>query len=233
MVRFLCFGRLRIGVGEQKDVLGVLGVRGEHLGAVDDPRVSVTRRAGLAGGDVGAALGFGVAQAQPDLAGEHSRQHRAGESSGPNCCTNRATTAVVPQWYHGVWARPISRWKIRRRTALNPPSESSLPIRGQIPRFAQRQMHFLIEVFAELTIAPQHLVGDVFSRRMPASGRGRLVLGRKSDVGEVHLDRRSGRIETRVRKRSRVSSACAMLSPGRWTLTQVTPSFASFSRPSR
>ena len=34
----LMFRRGRVGVGDQEDVLGVLGVRGEHLGAIDDPR---------------------------------------------------------------------------------------------------------------------------------------------------------------------------------------------------
>ena len=67
-MRLLCFGAVGVGVGDQEDVLAVVRVGGEHLGAVDDPAVTVAHRAGLAGGDVGAALGFGVAQAQPELA---------------------------------------------------------------------------------------------------------------------------------------------------------------------
>ena len=70
---------------------------------------SVARRASFAGRDVRATLGLGVAQAQPDLAGQHAGQHHAGRvPATPNCCTIRATIAVVPQWYQGVWARAIS-----------------------------------------------------------------------------------------------------------------------------
>ncbi len=64
----LVFRRIGIGVGDEEDVLTVVRAGGEHLGAVDDPGVAVAHRAGLAGRDVGAALGLGVAEAQPHLA---------------------------------------------------------------------------------------------------------------------------------------------------------------------
>src|SRR5262249_44126801 len=95
----LVFRPLRVGVGEQKDILGVLRVRGEHLGAVDDPRVTVPHRTGLAGSDIGAALGLCVAQTEPDSTPGTTLPASSGAA---NCCTNRATTEVVPQWYQGV-----------------------------------------------------------------------------------------------------------------------------------
>ena len=61
-----------------------------------------------------------------------------------------------------------------------------LPIRGQIARVAQRQMHLFIEVLAELTIAPQNLVGDVFSDERPSLLEKGVVFSRKHDVREVH-----------------------------------------------
>ena len=47
-------------------------------------------------------------------------------------------------------------------------------------------MHFLIKVFAELTIAPENLVGDVFSDERPSLFEKGIVFGRKRDVREVH-----------------------------------------------
>ena len=60
------------------------------------------------------------------------------------------------------------------------------PIRGQISCFAERQMHFLIKVFAELAIAPENLVGDVFSDERPSLFEKGVVFGRKRDAREVH-----------------------------------------------
>src|SRR5215208_3849796 len=71
----LVLWRIRIGVGDQKDVLAVVGAGGEHLRAVDHPRVSVAHRAGLACRDVRAAFGLGIAETQPDMTAEHPWQH--------------------------------------------------------------------------------------------------------------------------------------------------------------
>ena len=57
-----------------------------------------------------------------------------------------------------------------------------LPVRGQVSRFAQCQMHLLIEVFAELPIAPAHFVGDVLSYERPRLIEKRLVVGREGDL---------------------------------------------------
>ena len=93
----LMFRRGRIGVGDQEDVGGVLRVGGEHLGAVDDPAVSVAHRTRLARRDVGSAFGLGVAQAQSESAGQRRSITSALSSGEPNCSTARATIAVVPQ----------------------------------------------------------------------------------------------------------------------------------------
>ena len=61
-----------------------------------------------------------------------------------------------------------------------------LPLRGQIARFAQRQMHALVEVFAELAITPKHVIGDVFSDERPGLLGESLVLRGKRDTGKVH-----------------------------------------------
>lgn len=90
-------------------------------------------------------------------------------------------------------------------------------------------MYWLAEVLTRLAVPPPHLVGDVFGDERPGLVEEFLFFDRERDAGKVH----QAASITRVRKRSRVSSAWAMLSPGRWTLTQLTPSFASRSRPSR
>src|SRR5207302_8586705 len=69
----LVLWRVGIGIGDQEDVLAVVGPGGEHLGAVDYPAVAVAHRAGLAGGDVRPTLGLGVAKAQPDVPAAHAR----------------------------------------------------------------------------------------------------------------------------------------------------------------
>ena len=71
----LVLRRIRIGVGDQVDVGGVMRIGGEHLGAVDDPPVAVADRTGLTGRDVGAAFGLGIAQAQPEMPRQRARQH--------------------------------------------------------------------------------------------------------------------------------------------------------------
>lgn len=62
-----------------------------------------------------------------------------------------------------------------------------LPVRGQISRCTQRQMHLFIEVFAELAIATPHFVGDMRGHERARLILKSLVLGRQCDVCEVHL----------------------------------------------
>ena len=122
----LVFRCVRVGVGDKENVGSIVCVRGEHLGAVDDPAVTVAHRTGLAGGDIGATFGLGVPKAQPEWP-DSVRSSTSSLSSGePNCSTARATIAVVPQWNQGVCARPISRSQMRLRTGLKPPSGSGL-----------------------------------------------------------------------------------------------------------
>src|SRR6202453_4962365 len=59
--------RGRVTTGQEEAVVSPVGERGEHLLPVDHPLVAVTYRAGLAGEDVGAALGLRVPQANERL----------------------------------------------------------------------------------------------------------------------------------------------------------------------
>jgi hypothetical protein len=56
------------------------------------------------------------------------------------------------------------------------------PIRGQIARLAQCQMHLLIEVFAEFAITPEHFVRDVLGNEGSSLLEESLVLGAQFDV---------------------------------------------------
>ena len=67
--------RVGIGIRHQEDIGGVVRIRREHLRAVDDPAVAVTHRARLAGGDVRAAFGLGITQAEPEVAGQRALEH--------------------------------------------------------------------------------------------------------------------------------------------------------------
>ena len=55
------------------------------------------------------------------------------------------------------------------------------PVQGQVPGFAQRQMHLLVEVFTELALAAQHFVGDVLRYERPGLLEKGLVLGAEID----------------------------------------------------
>ncbi len=71
----LVLRRIRVGVGDEVDVLAVVCAGGEHLRAVDHPGVTVSHRAGLARGDIRTPFGLGVAQAQPHMAAENTGHH--------------------------------------------------------------------------------------------------------------------------------------------------------------
>ncbi|KAK0334014.1 hypothetical protein LTR94_018300 [Friedmanniomyces endolithicus] len=62
------FGRLRIGADQAEDPVGLVGVGGPDLLAVDDPVVAAILRLGLDRGQVGAGAGLGIALAPADFA---------------------------------------------------------------------------------------------------------------------------------------------------------------------
>ena len=65
-------GRVRIGAAGQPDVVGVVGARGPHLLTVHDELVAVTDRGGSQRREVGAGIGFGVADGEMNVAREDS-----------------------------------------------------------------------------------------------------------------------------------------------------------------
>ena len=90
-----------------------------------DP-LAIAHRAGFAGGDVRAALGLGVAQAQPDLTGQHAGQHLAGQFRRRRIA---APSARPWRWCpSGTTACALGRSRAERSVggpALKPPSDSS------------------------------------------------------------------------------------------------------------
>ena len=75
MVRLLCFGASGSVLVIRKTYWQLCAPVVNILEPLITQLVTVAHRTGLAGGDVGAALGFGVAQAQPDVPAEDPRQH--------------------------------------------------------------------------------------------------------------------------------------------------------------
>ena len=63
-----------VGAGEEKDVVGHVAVRGEHLLAVDDPAITITSCTGSDGRDIGFRFGLAHADRDDRLTGDHARQ---------------------------------------------------------------------------------------------------------------------------------------------------------------
>ena len=66
----LVLGHVGVGAHGQPDVVGLVGARGEDLGAVDDVLVAVAHGPRAQRRQVGARLGLGVADGEVELAGE-------------------------------------------------------------------------------------------------------------------------------------------------------------------
>ncbi len=67
-------GRLGVGADQAEDPVGLVGVGGPDLLAVDDPVVALIHGAGLDGGEVGPGARFGIALTPADLAAHDGRQ---------------------------------------------------------------------------------------------------------------------------------------------------------------
>ncbi len=99
-----------------------------------------------------------------------------------------ATIAVVPQWNHGVWARPISSSHIRSPDRAESTVGLGLVVTSQVSGLTQGQMHCLVEVLASLAVMLDHLVGDDPGQERPQLiAEGQVLLG-ELDMGEVHRD---------------------------------------------
>ena len=71
---------------------------------------------------------------------------------------------------------------MRLRTWLKPPSEPDVEIGRQIARFAQREMHALVEVLAGLAVVPDDLIGDDRGEKIAQLGLEILVVGGEFDA---------------------------------------------------
>ena len=105
----LVLRRVGIGVGDQEDVLAVVRAGREHLGAVDDPAVAIAHRAGLAGRDVRAALGFGVAKAEPHMPAENTA------ASLPPSVRARRTSPPTARSWRSCRRSPTARARVASR----------------------------------------------------------------------------------------------------------------------
>ena len=168
----LVLGRLRVGVGDEEDVLAVVRAGGEHLRPVDHPLVAVADRAGLAGRDVRAAFGFGVAQAHPDVAAEEPRHHLLAEL-GRSELLHRPRDHRAGAPGHPRHVRPPL---LQFPDAPPHPAEAAvgrrLPLPRQVTRRAQRQVHAFVEVVAGLAVAADDVVGHVSRAGTPGPRRG-------------------------------------------------------------
>ena len=207
----LVFWRVRVGVGQQEDVLRVVRVGREHLGAVNDPAVAVADRAGFAGRHIRAALWLGVAQAQPDLAGQHAGQHLFGEF--------RRSELAHHLRDHGGGA-PVEPRRVRPTDLQIPDAPAQraeaavgfvVPVGSEITLGAQRQMHTLVEVLPALTVPADHVVGDDVDQECPQLIAEFAVVGRQFDDREVHdcYSRASVLIAVSVVRSGRISASWA------------------------
>ena len=86
-----------VGAGQQEDVVGVLGLGGPHLLAVDDPLVAVQLGLGLERGEIRAGLRFGEALAPGDLALEDLGQELLLLLLGPPLQDGRSDQGVAEE----------------------------------------------------------------------------------------------------------------------------------------
>src|SRR5439155_13931129 len=63
-----------VGADQREHAIGVMGMRGPDLGAVDDVVVAIAHRAGFQRREIGAGARFGIALAPVVFAGENFRQ---------------------------------------------------------------------------------------------------------------------------------------------------------------
>ena len=205
------FWRVRVGVGQQEDVLGVVRVGGEHLGAINDPAVAVADRAGFARRHIGATLWFGVAQAQPGVTGQHTGQHLVGEFGRPELAhhlrDHGGGTPVKPRRVGPADLQIPDPAAQRAEAAV----ALVVPVGGQIPLGPQRQVHALVEVLPGLAVSSAHLVGDDVGEERPELITEFRVVRRQFDASEVHEDysRASVLIELSLVRSGRISASWA------------------------
>ena len=90
-------GRVGVGAGEQEAVVGVLGLGGPDLLAVDDPLVAVELGLALQAGEVGAGVGLGEALAPRRLALEDAGEELLLLLLGPPLQDRRADEGVAEE----------------------------------------------------------------------------------------------------------------------------------------
>ena len=182
MVRLLCFGASGSVLVIRKTYWQLCAPVVNIFEPLITQPVAVAHRTGLAGRDVGAALGFGVAEAQPDVPAEDAGNHLLGGArSDPNLPTDLAIIAVVPDVTHGTCARRFSSCHNRPRTLSNPPSDSGFHSRGKVTRRTERQVNALVEVVAGLPVAADDVLGHLIGQE-----RARFVEKRLIVVGQLN-----------------------------------------------
>ena len=178
-------GRARVGVRQQEHVVRMVGIGGEHLGSVDHPAVTVAHRAGLAGRDVGTALGFGEPQAQSVVPGQRLGQHLVAQ-------LGRAE--IVDGVRHHRCRAPMEPRRVGPPYLELPDpaldrAEPALALREPIPleisRGAEGQVDALVEVVPRLAIAADHVGGDHIGEESAQFGLEQPILVAEHYFGEV------------------------------------------------
>ena len=182
----LVFRRIRVGVGDQEDVLAVMRAGGEHLETVDSPALAVTHGAGLLVAMSRPPSGSSVARAQADEPGDTPGSTSSFNSGDPKLATDRTTIAVVP----------VTRARGRGLLQFpdTPPNTGEPAVGGELHSIfrapgARCQMHALVEVVPGLAVVADDTSSVTWDPRRIRAPRAERP-GRRRTVRRVKSPRR-------------------------------------------
>ena len=183
----LVLGQGRVGPGDEEDVRAVLGAGGEDLLPVDDPLLTVTHGPGLGVGDVGPAVGLGVAQDEPGGSVGHlglefrlQVRHCVGIDGRPD-------QVVRTAGHRGV---PLAQLRLQNPDADIVQFGAAvffLPPRLQPALGPQGQPEPLVEVVGPLAGPGVHLLGQVLIQERPDLIAELLLSFGEGNGREVHF----------------------------------------------
>ena len=183
----LVLGQGRVGPGDQEDVRGVLGAGGEDLLPVDDPFVAVAHGPGLGVGDVGPAVGLGVAQDEPGGSVGHlglefrlEVRYSVGIDGRPDQVVRAPGHGRVPLAQLGLKNPDADVVELGAAVFFLPP-------RLQPALGAQGQPEALVEVVGPLAGPGVHLLGQVLIQERPDLVAELLLSFSESNGREVHF----------------------------------------------
>ena len=148
----LMLGRGRIGAHQAEDPVGLVGIAGPDLLAVDQPVIALVLALGLQAGEVGAGAGLGIALAPADLAAGDLGQDSACFCSSLPYLSKAGPSIEMPKLISGLRApiRAISCCRILVSAGESPPPPYSLGQSGTVqPRAAMASIQLFLRLVLE------------------------------------------------------------------------------------